>query len=77
VRAIAQGLKQTASLIAVKVMRRNPLGQMQMPSSAAVTFSGPDKYAAAFRDAKVEITVIGRGQFTAELTSIDLHRLQM
>ena len=58
-------------------MRRNPLGQMQMPSSAAVTFSGPDKYAAAFRDAKVEITVIGRGQFTAELTSIDLHRLQM
>jgi len=49
---------------------------MQMPSSAVVTLSDPDEYAAAFRNAKVEITVIGRGQFTAELTSIDLHRLQ-
>jgi len=48
-----------------------------MPSSAVVTFSDPDEYAAAFRNAKVDITVIGRGQFTAELTSIDLHRLQM
>ena len=47
-----------------------------MPSSAVVTLSDPDEYAAAFRNAKVEITVIGRGQFTAELTSIDLHRLQ-
>src|SRR5215468_10636392 len=50
---------------------------MQMPSSAVVTLSDPDEYAAAFRNARVEITVIGRGQFTAELTSIDLHRLQM
>ena len=48
-----------------------------MPSSAVVTLSDPDEYAAAFRNAKVEITVTGRGQFTAELTSIDLHRLQM
>ena len=39
---------------------------MQMPSSAVVTLSDPDEYAAAFRNAKVEITVIGRGQFTAE-----------
>src|SRR5262249_18624599 len=58
-------------------MRQNPLGQMQMPSSAVMTFSDPDGYAAAFRNANVDITVIGRGQFTAELTSIDLYRLQM
>ena len=58
-------------------MRRNALEKMQMPSSAVVTLSDPDEYAAAFRNAKVEITVTGRGQFTAELTSIDLHRLQM
>ena len=48
-----------------------------MPSSAVVTLSDPGEYAAAFRNAKVEITVTGPGQFTAELTSIDLHRLQM
>src|SRR5262245_38461312 len=58
-------------------MRQNPVGQMQMPSSAIMTFSEPDEYAAAFRNANVDITVIGRGQFTAELTSIDLYRLQM
>jgi len=58
-------------------MRRNALEKVQMPSSAVVTLSDPDEYAAAFRNAKVEITVTGRGQFTAELTSIDLHRLQM
>src|SRR5215472_3977391 len=58
-------------------MRQNPLGKMQMPSSAVVTHSDPDEYAAAFPNAEVEITVIGRGQFTAELTSIDLHLLQM
>ena len=48
-----------------------------MLSSTVVTFSDPYEYAAAFRNAKVEITVTGRGQFTAELTSIDLQRLQM
>lgn len=48
-----------------------------MPTSAVMTLSDPDEYAAAFRNAKVEITVTGGGQFTAELTSIDLHRLQM
>ena len=65
------------SLIAVQVHASKPPGRMQMPSSAVVTLSDPDEYAAAFRNAKVEITVTGRGQFTAELTSIDLQRLQM
>ena len=46
-----------------------------MPSSAVQTFSDPDEYAAALRAANTEFTVTGRGQFTAKLVRIDLHRL--
>ena len=48
-----------------------------MPSSAVRTFTDPDDYAAAIRATKAEVVVTGRGQFTAKLIRIDLHRLWM
>jgi AraC-like DNA-binding protein len=48
-----------------------------MPSSAVHTFTDPDDYAAAIRAGTVELTVNGRGDFTAKLTRIDLHRVWM
>jgi AraC-like DNA-binding protein len=48
-----------------------------MPSSAVRTFSDPDDYAAAIRGQQAAVTVVGRGQFTAKLVQIDLHRLWM
>src|ERR1700736_5768639 len=48
-----------------------------MPSSAIRTFTDADDYASAIRATKAEVTVIGRGRFTAKLTRIDLHRLWM
>ena len=48
-----------------------------MPSSQVLTFTDPDDYAASIRRSSIEITVTGRGQFSAKLTSVDLHRLVM
>src|SRR5262245_10940536 len=48
-----------------------------MPSSAVHSFSDADDYAAAIRASTVEVTVTGRGQFTAKLIRIDFHRLWM
>jgi AraC-like DNA-binding protein len=48
-----------------------------MPSSAVRTFTDPDDYAAAIRQGTIELTVTGRGDFTAKITRIDLHRLWM
>jgi AraC-like DNA-binding protein len=48
-----------------------------MPSSAVRSFTDPDDYAASIRATRAELTVIGRGRFTARLTRIDLHRLWM
>jgi AraC-like DNA-binding protein len=48
-----------------------------MPESAVRTFSDPDDYAASIRRSMVEMTVTARGQFTAKLVRIDLHRLLM
>jgi AraC-like DNA-binding protein len=48
-----------------------------MPLSEVRTFTDPDDYAAAQRGVKSELTVIGRGHFTAKLTRIGLHRLGM
>ena len=48
-----------------------------MPSSAVRTFTDPDDYAASIRATKAELTVTGRGQFTAQLVRIDLRRLWM
>jgi AraC-like DNA-binding protein len=48
-----------------------------MPSSAVLTFTDPDEYAAAIRATRAELTVAGRGRFTAKHIRIDLHRLWM
>jgi AraC-like DNA-binding protein len=48
-----------------------------MPSSVVQTFSDPDDYAATIRQGTIGLTVTERGQFTAKLTKIDLHRLWM
>ena len=48
-----------------------------MPSSAVRTFSDPDDYATSMRATKAEVTVTGRGKFTAKLIRIDLHRVWM
>ena len=46
-----------------------------MPSSAVHTFTDPDDYAAVLTAASVDFTITGRGQFIANITRIDLHRL--
>lgn len=48
-----------------------------MPSSAVRIFSDPYDYAASIRQGTIELTVTGRGPFTAKLIKIDLHRLWM
>jgi AraC-like DNA-binding protein len=48
-----------------------------MPSIAVRTFADPDDYAASIRGVGAELTVTGRGSFTAKLIQIDLHRLSM
>ena len=48
-----------------------------MPSSAVRSFTDPDAYAAAIRQAAVQPTVTGRGHFAAQVVRIDLHRLWM
>lgn len=48
-----------------------------MPSSAVLTFTDPDDYAATIRNTKAEVTVTGRGEFVAKIIRIDLHRLWM
>jgi AraC-like DNA-binding protein len=48
-----------------------------MPSSAIRTFTDPYDYAAAIRATRAELTVTGRGDFTAKITRIDLHSLWM
>src|SRR5271163_1419178 len=49
----------------------------EMPSSTVRTFTDPEDYAAAIRQGTVELTVTRPGNFTANLTRIDLHRLWM
>jgi AraC-like DNA-binding protein len=48
-----------------------------MPSSAVLSFSEPDDYAASILAARTEITVTEGGQFTAGLVDIDLDRLRL
>ena len=48
-----------------------------MPDSAVLTFTDPDAFYAAIRNAQVEGVVTARGNFRAELRRIDLHRLWM
>ena len=48
-----------------------------MPDSAVVTFTDPDAYHAAIRDAHAEGVITGRGNFRAESTAIWLDRLSL
>ena len=48
-----------------------------MLSSAVHTFTDPDDYAAKIRNTRAEVVVTERGEFTARITRIDLHRLWM
>lgn len=48
-----------------------------MPSSAVRTFTDPDAYFAGIRNLSINGLVTDRGNFRAETTLIDLHRLQM
>src|SRR5271169_4410812 len=48
-----------------------------MPSGAIHPFTEPKDFAGKNRATKAEMTVMGRGQFNAKLTRIDLHRLWM
>ena len=49
----------------------------RMPSSAVRTFTDPDDYAASIRATTSDLTVTGRGHFTAKRIRVDLHRLWM
>jgi len=48
-----------------------------MPGSAVRTFTDPDVYQAAIRDAQAEGVITGRGKFRAESTTIWLDRLSL
>ncbi len=48
-----------------------------MLSSDVRSFTDPDAYAAAIRQSAVQLTVTGRGYFTAQIIRIDLQRLWM
>ena len=48
-----------------------------MARSAVHTFTDPDEYAEVFPATRAELTITGRGQFIANATRIDLHRLWM
>ena len=48
-----------------------------MPGSAVRTYTDPDAYQAAIRDAQAEGVITGRGKFRAESTTIRLDRLSL
>ena len=48
-----------------------------MPSSAVRTFTNPDDYATSIQGGTADLTVLGRGDFSARLTRVELHRLWM
>src|SRR5271170_2998031 len=48
-----------------------------MPSSSVRAFTDPDTFAASIRASNSAMKVLDRGNFTAEITRIDLHRLWM
>jgi AraC-like DNA-binding protein len=48
-----------------------------MPDSEVMTFTDPDAYHVYIRRSRVEGVVTGRGEYRAESTRIDLHRLWM
>src|ERR1700739_1573038 len=48
-----------------------------MSEGGTQTFSDPDGYGAAFGDARVNLTVMGAGDFTARLTRLKLQHLEV
>ncbi len=48
-----------------------------MPSSAIRTFTDPDTYFAGIRNLQIDGVITNRGEFRAESTRFDLHRLWM
>jgi AraC-like DNA-binding protein len=48
-----------------------------MPSSASRTFTDPEMYFAGIRNLQIDGVITKRGEFRAESTRIDLHRLWM
>jgi AraC-like DNA-binding protein len=48
-----------------------------MSSSATRTFTDPDLYFSGFRNLRIDGVITKRGEFRAESTRIDLHRLRM
>ena len=48
-----------------------------MPSSAIRTFIDPDMYFAGIRNLQIDGVITKRGEFRAESTRVDLHRLWM
>ena len=48
-----------------------------MPSSATRTFTDPEMYFAGIRNLQIDGVITKRGEFRAESTHIDLHRLFM
>jgi AraC-like DNA-binding protein len=48
-----------------------------MPSSQVRTFTDPHDYTASLRRQTSELTIFGRGHFSAKIVIVDLHRLSM
>ena len=48
-----------------------------MPSSATHIFTDPDMYFAGIRNLQIDGVITKRGEFRADSTHIDLHRLFM
>ena len=48
-----------------------------MPSSAVGSFTDPEIYFAGIRNLQIDGVITKRGEFRAESTHIDLHRLFM
>src|SRR5277367_7157683 len=48
-----------------------------MPSSTVRTFTDPDDYTSSIRAAQADLTITGRGWFTAKLIKINLHNVWM
>lgn len=48
-----------------------------MIEGAILSFDDPDGYAAAFGDMRVNLTIVGAGDFAARLTRLNLQHVEM
>ena len=60
-----------------KILHSEIVGVWLMLSSAVYTFTNSDDYTTAFRGSQAQLTITGRGQFSAKLTWVRLHSLQI